>query len=90
MPGKEKRVEELERKIEEPGFWDNAEESQHSKGRALVVDAYPQGLEECCKYNQNYVERAMEIAGRTILTYVNIRRTGSKASLCDNLIPYLN
>ncbi len=29
MPGKEKRVEELERKIEEPGFWENAEESQH-------------------------------------------------------------
>ena len=29
MANKEKRVEELERKIEEPGFWDNAEESQH-------------------------------------------------------------
>lgn len=29
MAGKEKRLEELERKIEEPGFWDNAEESQY-------------------------------------------------------------
>ena len=28
MPGKEKRLEELERKIEEPGFWDDANESQ--------------------------------------------------------------
>lgn len=28
MSGKEKRIEELERKIEEPGFWDNAEHSQ--------------------------------------------------------------
>ena len=29
MSGKEKRIEELERKIEEPGFWDNADISQH-------------------------------------------------------------
>ena len=29
MANKEKRVEELERKIEEPGFWDNADVSQH-------------------------------------------------------------
>ena len=28
LPGKKQRVEELERKIEEPGFWDHAEESQ--------------------------------------------------------------
>lgn len=28
MPAKEQRLEELERKIEEPGFWDNADESQ--------------------------------------------------------------
>ena len=28
MAGKERRIEELERKIEEPGFWDNPEESQ--------------------------------------------------------------
>jgi len=28
LPGKEKRLEELERKIEEPGFWDDANESQ--------------------------------------------------------------
>ena len=30
MPGKKKRIEELERRIEEPGFWDNPEESQHT------------------------------------------------------------
>lgn len=29
MFGKSQRVEELERKLEEPGFWDRAEESQH-------------------------------------------------------------
>ena len=29
MANKEKRVEELERKIEEPGFWDEPEISQH-------------------------------------------------------------
>lgn len=29
MDNKAKRVEELERKIEEPSFWDNAEEAQH-------------------------------------------------------------
>ncbi|WP_155242974.1 peptide chain release factor 2 [Dorea longicatena] len=28
VAGKERRIEELERKIEEPGFWDNPEESQ--------------------------------------------------------------
>ncbi|MCI9379527.1 MAG: peptide chain release factor 2 [Dorea sp.] len=28
LAGKERRIEELERKIEEPGFWDNPEESQ--------------------------------------------------------------
>ncbi|MDY2613372.1 MAG: peptide chain release factor 2 [Lachnospiraceae bacterium] len=28
LEGKERRIEELERKIEEPGFWDNPEESQ--------------------------------------------------------------
>ena len=28
MSGKEKQVEELERKIEEPGFWENTENSQ--------------------------------------------------------------
>ena len=28
VSGKERRIEELERKIEEPGFWDNPEESQ--------------------------------------------------------------
>ena len=28
ISGKEKRVEELERKLEEPGFWDDAEHSQ--------------------------------------------------------------
>lgn len=29
VSGKEKRVEELERKIEEPGFWDDTEKSQN-------------------------------------------------------------
>ena len=29
MSGKEKRIEELERKIEQPGFWDNTDISQH-------------------------------------------------------------
>ncbi len=28
MPGKKKQVEEIQRKVEEPGFWDNPEESQ--------------------------------------------------------------
>lgn len=28
VAGKEKQMEELERKVEEPGFWDNPEESQ--------------------------------------------------------------
>lgn len=46
MPGKKKRIEEIERRIEEPGFWDNPEKSQQTMKRLKSLQDYVKNVEK--------------------------------------------
>lgn len=46
MPGKKKRIEEIERRIEEPGFWDNPEKSQQTMKKLKSLQDYVKNVEK--------------------------------------------
>lgn len=46
MPGKKKRIEEIERRIEEPGFWDNPEKSQQTMKKLKSLQVYVKNVEK--------------------------------------------
>lgn len=46
MPGKKKRIEEIERRIEEPGFWDDPEKSQQTMKKLKSLQDYVKNVEK--------------------------------------------
>ncbi|MCI8292155.1 MAG: peptide chain release factor 2 [Hespellia sp.] len=46
LPGKREQIEELERRIEEPGFWDRPEESQHTMRKLKGLQEFVKRIED--------------------------------------------
>ena len=61
MPEKERRVEELEKKIEKPEFWDNAEESQKVMKELKTLKEFLEHVEGI-KIQYEDVEMLIEMA----------------------------
>ena len=59
LASKNEQIEELQRKIEEPGFWDKPEESQQTMKQLKDLQAFVEQIEKLCSDCLLYTSRCV-------------------------------